>query len=168
MKVLFKNTTVYTKKLYLEAQEKWYRKTSRKRRWYFLLMALFCVICALYYISKVTWAAGGVFIAGAAVLILAYFKGYRFSAEKVYNSQREIFPEKGFHWVVTKDKLHWKTEAAERDVYFKQISAIYETKHSFVLVALGKLYILDKAGFTAGDSLEFKRFMMNKCPRAFR
>lgn len=168
MKILFENTTVYTKKLYLEAQEKWYRKTSFKRRWYFLIMALFCLICAVYYISKVTWAAGGVFIAAAVVLVFAYFKGYRFSAEKVYNAQKEVFPESGFHWTVTKDKLHWTTEAAERDVYFKQISAIYETKHALVLVVLGKMHIMDKEGFTIGNAMDFKRFMLKKCPRAFK
>lgn len=168
MKILFKNTTLCTKQLYLEAQEKWYRKNGLKKRWYLLIMALFCAICAIYYISNVTLAAGGVFIGAALVLLFAYFKGFRFSAEKVYNAQKDLFPEEGFQWTVTKDKMHWKTTEAEKDVYFKQISAVYETKHAFVITASGKMHILDKNGFTQGDSFEFKKFLLNKRPGAFR
>jgi len=37
-----------------------------------------------------------------------------------------------------------------------------------VLVAGGKMHILDKDGFTAGSAADFKSFLMKKCPQAFK
>lgn len=168
MKTLFENTTIYSKKIYLEAQGKWYQKNALKKRWFYLLMAAFCFVCAYYYLSRASWPAGVIFIVMGILLVLVYFHGYRFSAERAYNEQKDIFPANGFKWTITKDKMVWKTAEAERPVFYKQIEKIYETGHTFVLVAGGKMHILDKDGFTAGSAADFKSFLMKKCPQAFK
>lgn len=168
MKILFENTTIYSKKIYLEAQGKWYQKNALKKRWFYLLMAAFCFVCAYYYLSNVSWPAGGVFVVVGALLVLIYFQGYRLSAGKAYNEQKDIFPASGFKWTITKDKMVWRTAEAERPVFYKQVEKVYETAHTFVLVANGKMHILDKSGFTAGSAIDFKSFLMKKCPQAFK
>lgn len=168
MKILFENTTVYSKKIYLEAQGKWYQKNALKKRWFYLLMAAFCFVCAYYYLSNVSWPAGGVFVVVGALLVLVYFQGYRLSAGKAYNEQKDIFPASGFKWTITKDKMVWRTAEAERPVFYKQVERVYETAHTFVLVADGKMHILDKSGFTTGSAIDFKSFLMKKCPHAFK
>lgn len=168
MKILFENTTIYTKNIFMEAQRKWYQKNALKKRWFYLLIAAFCFVCAYYYATKSSLPAGIVFAVMGLLLILVYFKGYLLSANKAYKEQAPVFPKDGFKWMITKDKMSWKTTETERAVFYKDVQKVYESTHAFIILTKGKMHILDKAGFTTGTVLDFKKFMKKKSPGAFK
>lgn len=168
MKVLFKNRTIYTKRLYIEAQEKWYKLNKQATRFLAVVVGVFCLASACYYISQQKYAAAVIFSAAVLAMIFVFLKGNYFQAVRAYNQQKNLFPENGFEWQFQKRGMCRRSGNYEKEYAYKDIQRIYLTRHTICMIIEGSIHILDKKGFENGMAPEFINWLIKQSPRAFR
>lgn len=160
MKVLFKNTTKYTKENRNNFVEFHNNKYGVKE----LLNIIFLGIVMLYMlILNLIWK-NWIFI-----LIIAITIGILYTLEKNTKEKKERSKVKEFTFYFYKKhiKIKYKKEF-ERLKYF-QLHKIFETDEYFFLYLDEKSsMILSKKGFEIGTANEFSQFIKHKCPLKYR
>lgn len=168
MKTFFENKTIYNKKLYLEAQVKWYKIHGKTTRYFAVAIGAFCLASAFYYGSKGAYAASAVFGIACLAAGFIFFRGNYFQAVKAYNQQKALFPKEGFYWIIQSNRMVRKTDTFDKEYYYQNINRVFETRNSICLVINGQIHIMDKSGFTHGSFQAFAKWLHKKCPKAFR
>lgn len=158
MKILFKNITKYNKENcdnFINFHADKYGKKELLK--YLLMFIVFLYMLILNIIYK-NWYF---ILALIAILILAYFINNRKQAKKQKKKKR--VQEYTFYFYERYIKIKYKRQF-DRILYL-QIKKIFETDKNFFLYTDDKhSLILDKEGFTIGNSKQFSKFIKKKCP----
>lgn len=161
-KMLFKNHTTYSKKTYNEFVQFHNKKYGLIYDLYtivFLLLFIYCLIINI--INKM------LFLSIVFVILILTFLIYRvfnpiFEYKKEVSSKSISKEQNFFFYFYDKNfKIREKTRFIKIR-YFK-LRKIYETDKFFYLYMTKKhAFLIDKQGFTLGNSEEFSKFMKNK------
>lgn len=161
-KLLFKNSTQYTKKIY----DTFTNFHNVKFSFSYDLFTLF-ILFLLVYCLIITIKNKIIFLAIIFALTIIVFGGYRLFGPIMFYKKEitrtSITKEKVFKFYFydkyfkIRDNLNYDTIP-----YFK-LYKVFETENFFYLY-LNKKYsfIIDKAGFTQGTSEEFSKFIKDK------
>lgn len=162
MKVLFKNTTKYTKEncdSFLEFHTNKYGKRE-------LLKVGLIGICILYiFIFNIIYknwllVLGAIFLAGIIYLI------EKNKSAKQKKSRKKV-KEFTFYFYEKHIKIKYRREF-ERLKYF-QIHKVFETdKYFFIYLDEKSSLILNKEGFEIGTAKGFSKFIKGKCPLKYK
>ena len=158
MKILFKNTTKYTKENcnnFIEFHTNKYGKAE-------LTKIIIAIVVVLYLIIVNIIHRNWVFIISALILGIILYFYYNKKSEKIRKSRNKV-KEYTFYFYERYIKIRCKRRF-ERVTYFK-IHKVFETDEYFFLYLDEKSsLILSKDGFEIGTPREFSRFIRKKCP----
>ena len=161
-KLLFKNSTQYSKKLYDEFTQFHNKKNSR----YYDLFTVFILILIVYCIySTLKAKVFPLSIIFLAIFIL--FAGYRvfypFFFYKKEITKKSITKEKTFNFYFYNTYFKVKNNSNFDKIPYFKLYRVYETEKYFYLYLLKNYsFIIDKNGFNQGTSKEFSNFIKNK------
>ena len=162
MKVLFKNTTKYTKENcnnFLEFHTNKYWKKE-------LLKIILFGICILYIlifniINKNWLLVLGAILSGGIIYLIEKSKF------KKQEKNKKKVKEFTFYFYEKHIKIKHRREF-ERLKYF-QIHRVFETdEYFFIYLDEKSSLILNKAGFEIGTPKQFSKFIRNKCPLKYK
>ena len=162
MKVLFKNTTQYTK----ENCDNFVEFHSKKYGVKELIKIILIILCILYII-----VFNIVYKNWLLVLGVGFFSGIiylieRIKLKKKSKGQKKI-KEFTFYFYENYIKIKYK-RVFQRVKYF-QLHKIFETDEYFFLYTdEKKSLILSKNGFEAGTAKGFSKFIKKKCPFKYK
>jgi len=161
-KLLFKNSTQYSKKLY----DEFTRFHNEKFSLSYDIFTIFILILLLYCLVM-TIKNKIVFLAIIFALTLIGFATYRFFSPMFFYKKevkkKSVTKEKVFkfyfydNYFKIRDNLNYDT------IHYFRLYKVFETKDFFYLYFNKKYsFIIDKNGFTQGTSEEFSKFIKNK------
>ena len=158
MKILFKNTTKYTKENCNNFLEFHTNKYGKKELLKMILFGICILYILIFNIVYKNWllVLGTILLSGMIYLI---------EKKKSVKQQRNKNKEKEFTFYFYEKhiKIKYRREF-ERLKYF-QFHKIFETDEFFFLYLDDKKsLILSKNGFEIGNPKEFSKFIKNKCP----
>ena len=161
-KLMFKNTTQYSKKLYDEFN----RFHSEKFSLSYDLFTLFILVLLIFCIFE-TIKAKIISLVILFIVILLVFLGYRiFHPVIFYKKQvkrKAISKEKVFNFYFYDNYFKIRDKLNSDKIYYLNLHKIYETKNYYYLYMTKKYsFILDKSGFSQGTSEEFSKFLKTK------
>ena len=162
MRVLFKNTTKYTKESFNSFLEFHADKYGKKELLKIILVSMCILYIMIFNIVYKNWllVLGAVFLGGITYLIE---KNKLLKEEKSKNKVKKFT----FYFYEKHIKIRYKREF-ERLKYF-QLHKIFETdKYFFLYLDDKQSLILSKDGFEIGTSKEFSKFIKNKCPLKYK
>lgn len=158
MKILFKNTTKYDKENCDNFINFHANKYGNKELLKYLLMFIVFVYMLIFNIIYKNWYF---ILALIAIVVLAYFINRKKEATKQKKKKR--VQEYTFYFYERYIKIRYRRQF-DRMLYV-QIKKIHETDKNFFLYTDDKhSLILDKDGFTIGNSKQFSKFIKKKCP----
>lgn len=158
MKILFKNTTKYDKENCGNFLNFHADKYGKKELLKYLLMFIVFVYMLIFNVIYKNWYF---ILSLIVILILAYFIENKKEAKKEKKKKR--VQEYTFYFYERYIKIKYKRQF-DRILYL-QIKKIFETDKNFFLYTDDKhSLILDKEGFTIGNSKQFSKFIKKKCP----
>ena len=162
MKVLFKNTTKYTKENCDNLVEFHSNKYGTKQ---LIKTILFC-ICILYILIFNLIYKNWILVISAIMITSILYVIERNKAEKQKKNKKKV-KEFTFYFYEKYIKIKYKRNF-ERLKYF-QLHKIFETEDYFFLyLDEKKSLIISKSGFEVGTPKGFSKFIRNKCPLKYR
>lgn len=162
MKVLFKNTTKYTKENYNNFLEFHTNKYGKKE----LLKIILIGICILYILIFNIVYKNWLLVLGAILLGVIVYLIEKNKSEKQAKGRKKV-KEFTFYFYEKHIKIKYKRQF-ERLKYFR-LHKIFETDEYFFLYLDEKnSLILSKDGFEIGTAREFSTFIKNKCPLKYK
>lgn len=158
MKILFKNTTKYNKENCDNFINFHTNKYGKKELLKYLLMFIIFVYMLIFNIIYKNWYF---ILSLIVILILAYFINNKKQSKK--SKKKKRVQEYTFYFYERYIKIKCRRQF-DRILYI-QIKKIFETDKNFFLYTDDKhSLILDKEGFTIGNSKQFSKFIKKKCP----
>lgn len=162
MKVLFKNTTKYTKENTNNFIEFHSNKYGRKE----LIRLILIMLCIMYILIFNIIYKNWILVLGAIVVGLIIYLIEKNKSEKKAK-KRERVKEFTFYFYEKYIKIKYKRNF-ERLKYF-HLHKIFETdEYFFLYLDEKKSLILSKDGFEIGTAKGFSKFIKNKCPFKYR
>ena len=158
LKILFKNTTKYNKKIYKEFLEFHSEKFDLK---YFLstgiiaFILLFCIVLQIKYQHYV--------LASLFIIIIISFLAWRFlhpvsEVKKSYNST-PIQKEQELNYTFYEKTFKIREKVNTETINYRDLYKIFETKSFFYLyIDKTHSFLVDKNGFYKGSSDDFADF----------
>ena len=161
-KLLFKNSTQYSKKLY----DEFIRFHNDKNSLSYDLFTIF-IFSLLVYCIIATIRAKIIPLALLFGVVLIVFTGYRvFNPIYFYKKEvtkKAITNEKTFHFYFYENSFKIRDNLNFDKVSYFRLYKVYETQKYFFLYINRKYsFIINKECFTQGSSDEFSRFIKNK------
>ena len=166
MKILFKNTTEYTKENYNQFikfhKEKFEKKT--------LLKIVFTGLCLLYILIAnllyKNWKFFGIFLIFA---LLAYGLYKLKISIQIKDKNKIIKSKKKFTFIFYEGFIKVKCGRKFERIRYFELYKIFKTDDYFFLYTDEQhSLILSKKGFEIGTPEEFDSFIKNKCPFKYR
>lgn len=158
MKILFKNITKYDKENCNNFINFHYDKYAKKTLIKYLLLCICILYIIIFNIINTNWYLLLIIL---LVCILIYFS--RKQKEENKRKERKKIKQYTFYFYKNYIKIKYRREY-DRILYFN-IKKIFETDKNFFLYTDDThSLILDKDGFTIGNSEGFSKFIKNKCP----
>ncbi len=161
-KLLFKNSTQYSKKLY----DEFTRFHNEKFSFSYNIFTIFILVLLIYALI-VTMKNKIIFLAIVFALSILGFSTYRFFSPMMFYkkevSKKSVTKEKIFKFYFY-DKYFKIRDNLNYDIipYFR-LYKVFETTNFFYLYFTRKYsFIIDKAGFTQGTAEEFSKFIKDK------
>lgn len=162
MKVLFKNTTKYTKENCNNFVEFHTNKYGKKE----VLKIILFGICILYILIFNIVCKNWPLVLGTILVGIIIFVIERYKAEK---QTKEVKKEKEFTFYFYEKHIKIKHKRNFERLKYFQLHKIFETNEYFFLYLDDKKsLILSKDGFEIGRSKEFSKFIRNKCPLKYK
>jgi hypothetical protein len=158
-KLLFKNTTTYSKKLYDQFTQFHNKKFSLSYDLFTIFILILLVYCLIVTIKNKIF-----FLAILFTLTLIGFLVYRvFSPMFLYKkevSKKAITKEKTFRFYFYDKSFKIREDLKYDTIYYFKLYKVFETKNFFYLYFNKKYsFIVDKSGFTQGTAEEFSKFI---------
>lgn len=162
MKVLFKNTTKYTKENTNNFVEFHSNKYGKKELTRIILFGICILYILIFNIVYKNWF----FVLGAIGIGAIIYFIEKYKKEKKNNSKKGV-KEFTFYFYEKHIKIKHKRNF-ERLKYF-QLHKIFETeKYFFLYLDEKSSLILNKEGFEIGTPKDFSKFIKSKCPLKYR
>ena len=168
MNLLFKNITTYSKKVYDEFSA-FHRKHFSVRYHTFTFLT---VIFILFFIGTLIQSVDYALIILLSIFLVVFLL-WRFfrPIEEARKYDRNDKSVKEFTYTFSFYEKYFKVSSKKEYSIFKykDIYKIYETKRFFYLyVDRVHSLLIDKSNFKKGTSLEFKQFLIKKCPFKYK
>ena len=161
-KLLFKNSTQYSKKIYNQFSQFHNEKFSFSYNIFTIFILILLIYCFIMTIKNKIISLAIIF-----TVALILFVGYRlfnpmFFYKKEVN-KKAITKEKVFKFYFYNTYFKIRDNLSYNTIHYFRLYKIFETKDFFYLY-LDKKYsfIIDKKGFTHGTAEEFSKFIKNK------
>ena len=162
MKPIFKNTTKYSKDIYMKFLEFHNQKYGLKHHIYsilFIILLAYCIIINVQYSNIFPAIIFGI------VLILVIYNRY-FSQINIIKKELKSEPiqkENQFVFYFYEKYFKIRNKQLNDKVKYKQLYKIHETEEYFYLyIDHTHSYILSKDGFTLGEPENFQKFIKSK------
>ena len=162
MKPIFKNTTKYSKEIYMKFLEFHNQKYGLKYQIYtilFIILLIYCIIINIKYQNIIPA------IIFTIVLGLVIYQRY-FSQIKIIKKElksEQIEKENQFTFYFYEKYFKIRNKQLNEKVKYKQLYKIHESEEYFYLyIDHTHSYILDKQGFIQGEPEEFYKFIKSK------
>lgn len=163
MKILFKNTTQYSKKVYSEFLKFHNKKYNFSYTFYTLFFAMLILFCIILHAKN-----SNIFYTIFFSIILICFISWRFF-RPVFKMKKEIksdkiAKEKKFKFVFYNNyfKIHDKKDVFK--IYYFKLRKVFETDDFFYLYTDKEYsFLVSKSGFSVGSETEFSEFIKKKC-----
>ena len=158
MKILFKNTTKYDKENCNNFINFHYDKYAKKTLIKYLLLCVCVLYIIIFNMINKNWY---LIITIAVVSVLLYF----YEKLKKHNKRKERKKIKQYTFYFYKNYIKIKYRREYDRILYLNIKKVFETENNFFLYTDDThSLILDKDGFTIGNSKEFSKFIKTKCP----
>lgn len=160
MKVLFRNTTKYTKEKYNDFLKFHDNKYGTKE----LIRLILIGLCLLYiFIFNIVCKKWYIILLFIVLAVIIYFFNKLSSDKRGKKNKRKIEKEYTFYFYENHIKIKYKRQF-ERLKYFS-LHKIFETdKYFFLYLDERNSLILSKDGFEIGTAEGFSKFIKGKCP----
>lgn len=165
MKTIFENKITITKEILTEFSKKTYIIYGIKYRSFLLIASILstCFTIIALATEGLSWISGLMFIA-SVFFIFMFFKGYILKVNHNYKNFQWLYGELP---VITskfyEEKIEIVTLRSNLSIEYNQVTKILETENLYLLMLGKQSAILNKSGFTIGDSDKFKSFIKEKC-----
>lgn len=166
--LLFKNITTYTKKVYDEFTAFHKKHFSLRYHAYTFLIVIFILISIGTRIQSFNYTLIILFVILLIVFLLWRFFRPIEEARKYDKNNKTI---KQITYTFSFYEKYFKvSDKKEYSIFkYKDIYKIYETKRFFYLyVDRVHSLLIDKSNFKKGTSIEFKQFLIKKCPFKYK
>ena len=168
MKLLFKNTTTYSKHIYDDFLNFHSRKFSFKYHLFSLIISMLILFLIMLYIQNHYYELAVIFCACLTSFILyRYFHPVE-EVNKEYHSDK-IAKEKSFTFSFYDHYFKIYSEKKYSIVYYRKLYKIFETDTFFYLYLDNRhSFLIDKSGFKKGTPMAFRDFIKKKCPFKYK
>lgn len=168
MNLLFKNTTKYTKNLYLNFLT-FHNKIFGLRYHLFSFFGIaFFVIGIIMQLSYLLFVQALIF---TAFLIIFVIYRYSFSTSKISKElkSKKMNDSEEINFCFYDDHFEVLNESTGVSLEYKKIYKVYDLPDLFYIY-ISKQYALlvDKNSFTIGNHLDFSDFLIKKCKRKYK
>ncbi len=163
MKLLFKNTTTYSKKIYDDFLNFHTKKFSFKYHLFSLIISILIIFLIMIYIKNHYYGLAIIFCSCLTSFILyRYFHPIE-QVHKEYHSDK-ITKEQSFTFLFYDNYFKVYNKAEYSIVYYREIHKVFETSTFFYLYLDNQhSLLLDKSNFKKGTPLAFRNFIRKKC-----
>lgn len=166
--LLFKNVTTYTKKVYDEFSAFHKKHFSLRYHAYTFLTVIFILISFKTLIPSFDYTL--VFLLSMFLVVFLLWRFFRPIEEaRKYDKNDKTIKEITYTFSFY-EKYFKVSDKKEYSIFkYKDIYKIYETKRFFYLyVDRVHSLLIDKSNFKKGTSIEFKQFLIKKCPFKYK
>lgn len=166
--LLFKNVTTYSKKVYDEFSAFHKKHFSLRYHTYTFLTAIFILISFKTLIPSFDYTL--VFLLSMFLVVFLLWRFFRPIEEaRKYDKNDKTIKEITYTFSFY-EKYFKVSDKKEYSIFkYRDIYKIYETKRFFYLyVDRVHSLLIDKSNFKKGSSLEFKQFLIKKCPFKYK
>ena len=161
-KLLFKNSTKYSKKVYDEFTRFHNDKNSLSYDLFTIFIIVLLIYCLVMTIkNKIVFLA---VIFGVALIVWVAYRLFNpvFFYKKEVN-KKDVSKEKTFKFYFYDNYFKIRDNLDYNTIYYFRLHKVYETKNFFYLYFDKKYsFIVDKSGFSQGTAEEFSKFIKNK------
>lgn len=168
MDLLFKNITTYSKKVYDEFSAFHRKHFSLRYHAFTVLTVIFIFIFIGILIQSFNYTL--IILLSLFLVVFLLWRFFR-PIEEARKYDRNNKSVKEFTYTFSFYEKYFKvSNKKEYSIYkYKDIYKIYETKRFFYLyVDRVHSLLIDKSNFKKGTSLEFKQFLIKKCPFKYK
>ncbi len=168
MKLLFKNTTTYSKHIYNDFLKFHTKKFSFKYHLFSLVVSMLILFLIMLYVQNHYYGLAVIFCACLTSFILyRYFHPIE-EVKKDYQSDK-ITKEQSFTFSFYDKYFKVYTKKEYSVIYYREIHKIFETDTFFYLYLDSRhSLLLDKSGFKKGTPVAFRNFIKKKCPFKYK
>ena len=168
MKLLFKNTTTYSKHIYDDFLKFHTKKFSFKYHLFSLVVSMLILFLIMLYVQNHYYGLAVIFCACLTSFILyRYFHPIE-EVNKDYHSDK-ITKEQSFTFSFYNNYFKVFTKREYSVIYYRELYKIFETDTFFYLYLDNRhSLLLDKSGFKKGTPLTFRDFIKKKCPFKYK
>ncbi len=168
MKILFKNTTKYSKEIYNAFQSFHSQKYSFSYNLYTLSIIFLILFCIIINVTYNNYTSSIFFCCIFTFFILWRFFHPIFTVKKELESEK-IAKEKCFSFIFYNNKFKVKDKTAYDIIRYSKIRKAFETDNFFYLyVDRTHAFILDKNCFSIGNTKDFSSFLKEKLKFRFK
>lgn len=162
MKPIYKNTTKYTKEMYMRFIEFHNKKYGLKYQIESIIFIILLIYCITINIKYENTLAAIIFI---IILVLLIYKRY-FSQIKTIKDElksEKIEKENTFHFYFYEKQFKIRNKEQIDKIKYKKLYKIHQTEEYYYLyIDKTHSYIIDKKGFSQGNAEEFYKFIKSK------
>ena len=163
MKILFKNKTKYTKKIYEEFLEFHQEKYGPSYYFYTAIIFLALLFCVVAQFQAKNYLMALFIFAILAAIMIWRFKNPTEIIKKELKSQK-LENEQEFIFKFKEKKVLVYSKKINRQVYYWQLHKVYDSEDFFYLyIDKTHAFLLDKQNFEIGTPEAFTKFMNQKC-----
>ncbi len=168
MKLLFKNTTTYSKHIYDDFLKFHTKKFSFKYHLFSLVISMLILFLIMLYVQNHYYGLAVIFCACLTSFILyRYFHPIE-EVNKEYHSNK-ITKEQSFTFSFYNNYFKVFTKREYSVIYYRELYKIFETDTFFYLYLDNRhSLLLDKSGFKKGTPITFRDFIKKKCPFKYK
>ena len=162
MKVIYKNTTKYTKEIYSEFLQFHQKKYGLKALISTIIISILILYCMITCFIGNEPLIGFIFLAGGIGFITYRYFGPLKFIKKEYNSKK-ITNENEFTFTFYKHYMKLEGTDINKKVRYWTIKKAYENnKYYYLYIDKNYAFVLKKNGFAIGDSKTFLPFIKKK------
>lgn len=168
MKLLFKNTTTYSKHIYDDFLNFHSKKFALKYHIVSFAISMLIIFLIMLYIQNHYYGLAIIFCACLTSFILyRYFHPIE-EVTQEYHSNK-ITQKQSFTFCFYKNYFKIYTKKEYSIVHYRKIYKIFETD-TFFYIYLDRRHslLMDKSGFKKGTPLAFRTFIKKKCPFKYK
>lgn len=161
-KLLFKNTTQYSKDVYNEFNRFHNNRNIHKYEFFTIFVFILLVYCIIQTIK-----AKIIFLSILFIVVLITFVIYRFIGPiHIYKKEikkKSVTKSETFSFYFYENYFKIRENMDFHKISYLKLHKVYETdKYFYLYVNKQYSFILDKSGFTKGTDIEFTDFIKNK------
>ena len=168
MKLLFKNTTTYSRHIYDDFLKFHTKKFSFRYHLFSLVVSMLILFLIMLYVQNHYYGLAVIFCACLTSFILyRYFHPIE-EVNKDYHSNK-ITKEQSFTFSFYNNYFKVFTKREYSVIYYREHYKIIETDTFFYLYLDNRhSLLLDKSGFKKGTPITFRDFIKKKCPFKYK